>query len=131
MSCVPSLSCHCCSGETRTAPAVQMKSKRFNNILMHALSIEGWAFPPLAFPLMMINEGDVICLYSCKAFGEGREEEGDYFIRDWKEGSEQCWGLCWLLGSSRQELPSLAAFSAVSRVFIGVESPPGMKPQCP
>lgn len=28
------------------APAVQMKFKRLNNILMHALSVEGWGFLP-------------------------------------------------------------------------------------
>lgn len=57
----------CFSGEIRTAPAEQMKSKRLNNILMHALSTEGWVVPLLAVPLMVINGGDVICLYSCKA----------------------------------------------------------------
>lgn len=35
-----------------TAPAVQMKFKRLNNILMHALSIEGWGFfPPFSLSL--------------------------------------------------------------------------------
>lgn len=47
-----------------------MKFKRLNNILVHALSIEGWVFfffPLLSLLLMIINGGDVIYLYSCKA----------------------------------------------------------------
>lgn len=59
---------------------------------MHALSIESWVFsPPSCFPfdgykwrgchLLVQLQGQV--------FGEGREDEGDYFIRNLKEGIKQ------------------------------------------
>lgn len=75
------------------APAVQMKFKRLNNILMHALSIEGWGFSPS--PSCFFFDGykwrgcHLLVQLQGQVFGEGGEDEGDYFIRNLKEGIKQ------------------------------------------
>lgn len=77
-----------------TAPAVQTKFKRLNNILMHALSIEGcWFFspPPSCFPFdgYKWRGCHLLAQLQGQVFGEGREDEGDDFIRNLKEGIKQ------------------------------------------
>lgn len=69
-----------------------MKFKRLNTILMQALSIKGCVFfPPscFAFDGYKWRGCHLLVQLQGQVFREGREDEGDDFIRNLKEGIKQ------------------------------------------
>lgn len=82
-----------------TASAVQMKFKRLNNILVHALSIEGWVFfffspSQFAFDDYKWRGCHLLVQLQGQVFRDGREDGGDDFIKNLKEGIKHM-QVCW------------------------------------